>query len=335
MNKKRSIFLLCALILLFGTGYYILQHAETAPGEQADVPALPVPQTVQSIEISYGQEDFRIIQHADGWKLASDADFPLDTPQCTALQNALTSLQAAREVEGGDYKAFGFEEPLCRICAVDSDGTEYNYILGNRNDYNGLYYLSCGDETVYMLDAAAAELFFIGSYDLINADKAPDIDEDRVCSLSVQSASGIWNYTLERTETDGSTGYQISGSMLDPNAPEHRRPADPDSSVALIQDITLLYLYSCVEYRADDAQKLALYGLSEPAAQATIVYEQEDENGQAQRLSFRYDFGSQTEDGYIYVRMEGSDMIFLAYYNEAAQFLSPDFAALLKTEDAE
>ena len=65
------------------------------------------------------------------------------------------------------------------------------------------------------------------------------------------------------------------------------------------------------------------------------MYEQEDENGQAQRLSFRYDFGSQTEDGYIYVRMEGSDMIFLAYYNEAAQFLSPDFAALLKTEDAE
>ncbi len=334
MNRKRSIFFLCVLILLFGAGYCIMQYVQTLqPKEDASALALPVPEDAQSIQISYAQESFCIFQYGEGWQLASDKDFPLETSLCNALNTTLASLQAVREVDGGDPDSFGLNQPLCRIHAVDVNGTEYEYTLGNYNEYNGLYYLSCGGETIYMLEAAAAESFFIGVYDLIAADEAPDIDADRIYGLSVQSASGTWQYMLEREDSSDGSAYQISGSLLDPNAPDIQHAADPDASLALFKNIALLYLYSCVEYCADDMQTLSEYGLSEPAAQVTVLYEQEDEEGQAQRLSFQYDFGTQTEDGYIYVRMQGSDMIFLAYYNEAAQFLSPDFAALLKTAE--
>lgn len=331
MNKKRSILLLCALIVLFGAGYCILQYTK-APQSQEDaaVPALPTPEDAQEISIRYAQDNFKILRREKGWLLESDEDFPLDASACSKLSTALASLQAVREVNGGDRAAFGLDQPLCSIHVLDANGTEYSYHLGNYNEYNDLYYLSCGGETVYMLKAADAQVFFVGAYDLIEADKAPDIDAKQICGLSVQSAFGTWQYTLERKDSTDASAYWVSGSLLDPAAPDTLHAADPDSALALFKTVSLLYLYSCVEYRADGAQTLSSYGMSEPAAQATVFYEQTDENGETQQLSFRYDFGAQTEDGYIYVRMQDSDMIFLAYYKEAAQFLSPDFSTLVK-----
>ncbi len=337
MNRKRSVLILCVLILLFGAAYVIVNHHSTTAQSTQDTMsfAIPTPAEIQSVEISYAQDDaFCILRDGSGWLLESDANFPLDDSLCSELCAAVSALQAVREVEGGDRDAFGFDTPVCQILAIDADGTQYSYLLGNYNDYNGLYYLSCGEDSVYMLDAETAERFFIGAYDLIEADEAPNIDAQDVRSLSVQSASGTWQYTLERLDTDDdTTTYQVSGSLLDPDMPDFWYAADPDEALSIFKDATLLYLYSCVEYCADDDQTLASYGLLEPTAQATISYEQEAEDGQIRQYEFCYDFGSQTQDGYIYVRMQDSDMVFLAYYNEAAQFLSPDFQTLTDVDD--
>ena len=320
MNKKRLILIFSVLIVVFLVAYVLIrQISDNTPTENISA-SIPCPSDPVCIEIN-AETDFTLLRTDNGWQLAEDEKFPLDSVTCSTLYAALMNLRAQRTIDDGDTSAFGFDAPRCTMTVTDADGTLYRYILGNHNPYNNLSYFSAND-AIFMIDSITAQYFLYNTLDFIEEDTAPDIDEADVTYFEVRSATNSWYYTL----TASDNAYLASGTLVNAAQPDSMISVDAAAALSLIRNFTMLYFFDCAAYNADN-ETLVQYGLDEPFATVYLEYTVKDADGNAISMPFAMHFG--IRDGkYIYVRMEGSDMVFTANVNETLQFLSPDFASI-------
>ncbi|MBQ3880282.1 MAG: DUF4340 domain-containing protein [Oscillospiraceae bacterium] len=318
MNPRRiAIVLTTVLALLIGAAFLFPPKKE-AP--EASDPALPARMHgAVSLRFAKPDESFALTLENGVWTLEGDADFPLDQTLCQALADRLYTMKPVETVEGGDRADFGLDPAACTLTAEDTQGTTLVYTFGSYNAYAGLTYFSDGAQ-VFLIEPSDAQAFLVGPYDLLGLEKPMPVDAQRVTSLSVRTLSGQWRYTLTRENES----FTACGTLVDAANPALAYSADPDYAESLVKACSMLYLYECAAYRAQD-EALEVYGLRTPTARVELCYRETDAEEESTVV---YLFGAR-DGGRIYVQVEGTDAVYTADENEAAQFLAPDFGKLV------
>lgn len=322
MKKKRVVLILCVIVLISGLGYLALQISKRSDKKSDAGVSLACPNNINCISIEYKGETTSFELYENKWLLKDDPDFPLKASSCNEIKKSLCSLTAMRILSAGNTDEFGFDKPVCVISATDPNGNKHQYTIGKCNESYDVYYMNTNN-SIYTISSSAAEFFFIDRYDLILADKAPEIDPDDIISLSVRSASGKWYYDLQKT-AEANDSYTASGTLVDINDPDRIYCLDHTAVQEMLKNFSLLYFYKCVSYDAETIEKRALYGLDTPTAHVCAQYK----TSEGEAVSYELDFGSQT-DNFIYLIMENSSMVFKAYTSEVLSFISPNFASII------
>ena len=134
--KRRTLGVLLFLILLAG-GVFALLTLRNAREEQAasvaadgTIPLAAVSgNDLTQIVLHYQGETNTLLYTADGWTLAEDPAYHLDTSACNTMLTALSSLNAKRELSPQAGEDYGFAEPALTI-EVTAVGETDTYTSG-------------------------------------------------------------------------------------------------------------------------------------------------------------------------------------------------------------
>ncbi|MCC8357946.1 MAG: DUF4340 domain-containing protein [Oscillospiraceae bacterium] len=323
---------------------------DLAVGEYDDVTAL---------SWTYGDETVNLTYDADAeeWVNADDETCPIDQTAVEALITAVSSTCASQEVtDVEDFEQYGLDEPTLTVEASTADNT-VSYAVGSIS-LTGEYYVRVdGGTSVYTESGLLAGAFQVQIDDLLQLESTPE-DVASVLSLTVETdvtsytveyvedASDIYYtnaYTWFLTELDG-VDYTAAADTVSEEAEETEEveaseeteeaeaeaetisvttgvtALDADSAAALYELVSGVSFLSCETWNAED---LSEYGLDDPQGVATLTYL--DSEGETQ--TFTLEFGDYTS-GYVYVRLTGSNMVYLADGSTLDGLMYPDWASM-------
>ena len=159
--KRCTLGVLLFLILLAG-GVFALLMLRNAREEQAASAAADgaIPLAAVSgndltqIVLHYQGETNTLFYTADGWTLAEDPAYHLDTSACNTMLTALSSLNAKRELSPQAGEVYGFAEPVLTI-EVTAAGETDTYTFGASNTMTGdLYVRKNNSNTIYTVSGS-------------------------------------------------------------------------------------------------------------------------------------------------------------------------------------
>lgn len=174
--KQRTLGVLLFLILLAG-GVFALLTLRNAREEQAasavadgTIPLAAVSGSdLTQIVLHYQGETNTLLYTADGWTLAEDPAYHLDTSACNTMLTALSSLNAKRELSPQAGEDYGFAEPALTI-EVTAAGETDTYTFGASNTMTGdLYVRKNNSDTIYTVSGTKAACFELTRAELFGA----------------------------------------------------------------------------------------------------------------------------------------------------------------------
>lgn len=212
--KQRTLGVLLFLVLLAG-GVFALLTLRNAREEQAASAAADgaIPLAAVSgndltqIVLHYQGETNTLLYTADGWTLAEDPAYHLDTSACNTMLTALSSLNAKRELSPQAGEVYGFAEPVLTI-EVTAAGETDTYTFGASNTMTGdLYVRKNNSNTIYTVSGTKAACFELTRAELFGAFNPAGLTRSTIESVTL--ACGDEPFTLtavsEAAESDRST----------------------------------------------------------------------------------------------------------------------------------
>ena len=269
--KQRTLVVLILLILLAG-GVFALLTMQNAKAEQAASAAADG--TIPLAAVS-GHDLTRIVLHyqgetntldytADGWTLAEDLAYHLDTSACNTMLTALSSLNAKRELTPQEGEDYGFAEPTLTV-EVTAAGETNTYTFGASNTMTGDLDVRRNDsDTIYTVASAKAACFELTKVELFGAFNPAGLTTSDIEAVSYTLSDGE-NVTLkansEPAVDSDSTEYQTVWRLAgDPTA-------DLDETKV---DAILSALSTYVSAQVTDADP-ADYGFDAPLVTAVVT----------------------------------------------------------------
>lgn len=174
--KRRTLGVLLFLILLAG-GVFALLTLRNAREEQAasaaadgTIPLAAVSGSdLTQIVLHYQGETNTLLYTADGWTLAEDPAYHLDTSACNTMLTALSSLNAKRELSPQAGEDYGLAEPALTI-EVTAAGETDTYTFGASNTMTGdLYVRKNNSDVIYTVSGTKAACFELTRAELFGA----------------------------------------------------------------------------------------------------------------------------------------------------------------------
>ena len=309
MKRGRKLLLLCLALVILGGCYFAVRQLTADPDSGESGIALAGPDTPTSLSWTEEGSTLTLECGTEGWSWADDPAFPLDQSAPEQMVEALAGLTASRQLDTPEALAdYGLDQPVLTITALDEDGTEYTYAIGDTNELTGESYLlyNGGSDTVYLVDSGLYDAFHLGLYDMVELEPLPEFGS--VTALAVEQPGGslaLW--------------YEEDSAGLSYNADAHWFLEQGDSLLALdsskvstlTSTVTGLYWTSCVNYDAD-SQQLAAWGLDDSAAVVTVSYlaaiDVGEEGAETQRFTL---YLGDSCDGGTYAMLEDSSMVYL------------------------
>ncbi len=306
---------------------------DIAVGEYDAVTAISWTYSDSTVSLVYDED-------AEEWVNADDATCPINQDEVVALITAVSSTVASQQLEDvDDFEQYGLDDPTITVTATAGDNT-VTYAVGDVSSITGEYYVQLdGGTTVYTESGLLAGAFKVQVDDLLQLESAPS-DIATVLSLTVET--DVTTYTIEYVEdateiyyTDAYTWFLTAISGEEETATEADSDAsgeveatsaievtalDADSAADLYALVSGISFLSCETWNAED---LSDYGLDNPQGIATLTYE--DSEGEVQ--TFTVEFGSYTS-GYVYVRLAGSGMVYLATGSVLDGLMYPDWTSM-------
>lgn len=174
--KQRTLGVLLLLILLAGGVFALLTmqntKAEQAASAAADgtIPLAAVSgNDLTQIVLHYQGETNALDYTTDGWTLAEDPAYHLDTSACNTMLTALSSLNAKRELTPQEGEDYGFAEPALTV-VVTAAGETNTYTFGASNAMTGDLYVRKNDsDTIYTVSGTKAACFELTKAELFGA----------------------------------------------------------------------------------------------------------------------------------------------------------------------
>ncbi len=318
--------LLICLCVIFSNVFKDSGDGTNEPPEETYPVSGIDPDALGSFSVSVtetGEEGVTVSTHSfslegEKWVWDKRVDLPLDGELMSAIASAIpeaTSSLRLDAVAPADLQKYGLDAPYIELSFTHSGG-ETRYIIGNKNSFNGLYYLADADDTstVYMVDGSVCECFLFEITDLVELEALPSINPAAVSSLEYKFGDktvSLTRYPNGNPEdyTDAYIWYWSLGTST-------ALPLDPTVAQTLDTALQTLSFTACVSFTADER---AEYGMDAPG-RLTVNFK--DDNDEAQVLSLS--FGKTDGEGEYYISKDGGERI---YSSSGSEVFSSIFEA--------
>lgn len=269
--KQRTLGVLLFLILLAG-GVFALLTLRNAREEQAASAAADGTISLAAVSgndltqivLHYQGETNTLLYTADGWTLAEDPAYHLDTSACNTMLTALSSLNAKQELSPQAGEDYGFAEPALTI-EVTAAGETNTYTFGASNTMTGdLYVRKNNSDVIYTVSGTKTACFELTRAELFGAFNPAGLTASEIEAVSYTLADGetvTLKANSEPAAESGSNAYQTVWRLAGDTA------ADLDETKV---DAILSALCTYVSAQATDADPAA-YGFEAPLVTAEVT----------------------------------------------------------------
>lgn len=333
-KKKTLIFLLLAMILLL-IGYLVvvqINNKKDAKEEEEDnsVNILTLEEdSISKIEYSNETGGMTLIKDNDIWYKEDDQSYPINQTKVQNMISSISSISSERLVGNNldDLSEYGLDKPLIKITVTEEDGNTTVLSIGTKLvTGDGYYFTMNGEGTVYTVDTSIYTSFSVSDTQMIAIEDAPSITSDYITGITINKKDGD-DFVLSKETEDTDSSDTNPWSIVKPYSKTIK--ADSTSVSDYLSNFTSITFSECVDYNADNLKK---YGLKNPAAEITVSYYEEsstedtsevedsettedtdNDSDSTIRTDYEYKLyiGTQTDDGYYYVKPEDSNRIYL------------------------
>ncbi len=306
--KRRGILILytaiCGALSLAAILAMLATRNENAAEPQKTPAVTAFKSAVTSIQLTRAGETITLSTSGDVWTIGGDGTIPVNKKRVEKMASLASNLPAIRSFAAADgsLSDYGLTDAALSVTASNLAGETTTFLIGRETPAGDARYVLDGD-TVYTVDTERCAAFDYGFLDLLACDAMPDILPSELSSLYIKR--GGFELELLYDETGAYPAYEAIFDWYVGRPYDTPIPADTRNAHELFYDVTGLYFYGCAAYRPAD---YAAFGLDNPLC--TVAVEYTDESGKVQTV--RMSFGSVTDDGFIYVRFDGSDQVLLA-----------------------
>lgn len=353
MKKIRNILIMLIILVLLLVVYLVASPMWRESGDETTEPtpsytvAVIDHNTIVGLELEHGEEklSFSLNEGGTAWNWSENAEVPLDNMVFANAVTALNEASSSYKLEGvtADQLAeYGLAEPTLRAKFIFTDGSTREFIFGNLNSFNSLYYFTeaTATETVYMVSSSVKASLELDIYDFILEETPPAITEGKILGVSTVNASNYADFTYypsgkDSDYTDQYNWYYRTEILLMSTFPSLTSTLPPelplDSTMAdtLTGLLTSLSFEECVGLDDSDEK----YGFSESKKIVVRYNVDETENGVLTEKEYVIYIGSQREDGGIYAHTADSKLVYiLSSSDEWLGFISPEKPKLLPDE---
>lgn len=320
--KPRAKLMMLLLSLAMLAGAWLLAESMSAGEEPEAAEALAEPalfdlsvgpaRALTALSWSYDGETVNLVRGETGvWTNADDETCPIDDAAVQAMALAVSGAAADMAISDvTDLAQYGLAEPQLTIVAATAEKIA-SYEIGNMS-ITGEYYLRCGGDTVYLETGALAPAFRTRLSDILALEAVPT-DIAAVTELSVHTEAESYELRFSTEEKRWLCEDGGADTVL-----ETERVRE------LYDRLLHIDLSRCVTWNAEDP---ALYGLDAPQGTATVAYF----DAARAKKAFMLEFGAY-EEGDVYARFAGSDMVYLTDAAVLDALMYPAWQTMLPLE---
>lgn len=145
---------------------------------------------MKQIAFTYNGDSYSFTKTDEIWVYDADPDFPIHQVYMEAKAAKLAKIYVEREIPATESSKadFGLEEPEVSVTLTLQDGQAYTFLMGNRNDTVGDYYML--DENTgkyYLRDGSFIVAFGDGFsiYDLAELEEMPVVSASEITHIYV------------------------------------------------------------------------------------------------------------------------------------------------------
>ncbi len=315
-----------ALLVLVGAWYLAAtlsdrqqaDQAEQAHGDPTDIAVGPA-EEINSLAWDYFGDAVSLALEDGTWVNANDGTCPIDQNAVQDLVQAAATVSASDVIEDvTDFDQYGLADAAFTVIAATSEAVD-SYTIGNTTPTGEYYIRMNGEDKVYVASATLAQAFERPLDELLLLETVPE-DIDAVVDLTVETDGGM--YELKYLD-DASAVWHTGADpwfLMDESGQQPVRPLDTQQVEALYGLVTDLQLTQCENWNSTD---LAEYGLAQPQGTALVGYL--SDGGSLESFTLR--FGDYV-DGEVYVRLDGSKMVYRVDGKVLDGLMHPDFDAM-------
>lgn len=336
------VFALLLLVYLVASPMWSEDVPEDTSDENSYAVAVIDHTLLVGLELTRGEETliFALNDAATEWDWSENGDVPLDNVAFATIVTALNEATSKYKLEGvtdEQLAEYGLTDPSLRVKFILSDSTSKEYLIGNYNSFNSLYYIAeaSAPGTVYMIDASVKSSLELEIYDFVLEETPPAITEAKIVDVTYYPANDEF-YKLFSYHPSGKAGeytdryewYYTTAPIAMSSIPAPY-PLSTEIADTLADIVTTLSFEECVglDYTSGD------YGFSESNRIVISYNVDEAENGVLQKKEYVIYLGSQTEDGKLYAHTADSKLVYLlGSSDEWVSVISATRAQLLPDE---
>lgn len=309
MKAKHTLLVLVALAVVLGAALWAVTRSNTQAEEAASAAAegtIPLSafavDDLEQIEYTWQGETYTLQNTADGWVLAQDPAYHLDSSACDTMRTALMALNAKRQLTAQPGEDYGFADPQLTV-TVTAAGESTTLTFGAENPVTGdLYVQKAGDDSIYTVDGNKAACFELDKAGLFGSFCPTSLTASSIQQLTYTLADGS-TVALKAvsTPTEGTASSDSTDAASDSTAYQTVWQLADDPDTALNQDTVQSMLSALCTYvsgQITDADPAA-YGFDAPVFTAQVT----TTDGTVQAA-----YASGT-DGY-YLRVEGDSSVY-------------------------
>ncbi len=297
MKRQKRLILLLGVLVVCIIGAVVISGVdfdEKMSDTQTDIVNVD---SASVTRLSWNYEEELSFTYADDeWTYDGDEEMPVDQELLSEIAENLSNITSDKKVEEvQSLGVYGLDSPLYSI-TVETEDETYEISIGDESFTDGEVYISIGDDYVYLTDSGLIDEISYGLLDCVEKEEIPEMET--VLELSVdkdEAVDLVYKEEAGYCYSDIYTYYLKDGDSY--------RNLDNDLTEAAFDTLTGLEWTACVDYHADD-DELSVYGLDEPDAGVSIIYETED----GEEKEFTYEVG--TADDQYYAKLKDSDIVY-------------------------
>jgi hypothetical protein len=313
MKKNKLVYLLIVmaglLALYFSLSAYN-KYAENKKEKEEEAAEIHLSSADSLTRISYtdGSDIMTFVYEDDTWYYDDDHEIPIKQGSLSNLSSAITGLTAVREIEDHDELSdYGLSSPQYEVSYIDNDGNEHTLHIGDATGDDYYAYLD-EEDTVYTIGSTLIDKLQFDLSNLVENDTVPSINSSNLTKVEVTESGEATSYTDSDSLTQLAGGF---GTLSLTN------PVSYDVTDSELE-----------EYGLTDDQKITVKATYTNSASSDSDTDSSDEeegsDADSDEETFTVYLGKETSDGYRYIMVDGSKMVYEITTELASNMMSVD-----------
>ncbi len=345
MKREKRLIILCGVLVVCIAGAVVISKIdfeEKMTGTETTIVDVDS-EDITRLTWNYEDDELAFVCEDGEWVYEDDDKMAVDQDLLDEIAENLSEITSDKMVEEvQSLGVYGLSSPSYNITVETSDET-YEIAVGDETFSDGEVYISIGDDYVYLTDSGLIDDISYTLLDCVQKEEIPEMESiSELTVVNDDTEEMIYQEDSGYCYSDAYTYYlKDSDEWLN---------LDNENTEELFTTLSVFSWEACVDYYADDSE-LSSYGLDEPDASVTIIYqpaEDEDEDSSEDESDddsddeqeFAYEVGE--ADGTYYAKLKDSNIIYSIsedVYNAAVdasyEELKPDEVILLDWDTVE